>query len=105
MPEKTPQPPDEFDGALGEPLEACNDEGHFAAGFLHAFRALCQDFFPALFLRHVADAGFGESGFKVDHQVTDRNGPQFDDCPIIVFPYITLLWHPGAHETGRPQFL
>ena len=35
----------------------------------------------------------------------DRNGPQFDDCPIIVFPYMILLWHPGAHETGRPQFL
>ena len=64
MPEKTPQPSDEFDGALGEALEARNDEGHFAAGPFHAFRAFCQDFFPALFLRRVADAGFGESGFR-----------------------------------------
>ena len=72
MPEKTTQPPDEFDGARGEPLEARNDEGHFAAGFLHAFRAFCQDFFPALFLRRVTDAGFGGTGFKEDHQVMEQ---------------------------------
>ena len=72
MPEKTPQPPDEFDGALGEALEARHDEGHFAAGFFHACRVFCQDFFPALFLRRDADAGFGGTGFKVDHQVMER---------------------------------
>ena len=32
----------------------------------------CQDFFPALFLRHVADTGFGEAGFKEDHQVMEQ---------------------------------
>ena len=72
MPEKTPQPQDEVDGALGEPLEARNDEGHYAAGFFHAWRAFCQDFPPSLFLRLVADAGFGEAGLKEDHQVMEQ---------------------------------
>jgi hypothetical protein len=35
MPEKTSQPSDEFDGALGEALEAADDEGHFTPGFFH----------------------------------------------------------------------
>ena len=72
MPEKTPQSSDQFDGALGEALEARNNQGHFAAGFLHACRAFCQDFYPALYLRRVADAGFGGAGFKEDHQVMEQ---------------------------------
>jgi len=44
LPEKSSQPPDEFDGALGELLEAGNDEGHFAPGGFDFFRAFCQDF-------------------------------------------------------------
>jgi hypothetical protein len=72
MPEKTPQPSDEFDGALGEPLEARDDAGHDTPCFFHALRAFCQDFFAAPFLCRVGDAGFGESGFKKDHQIMEQ---------------------------------
>ena len=33
LPEKSPQPTDGFDGALSEPQEAANDEGHFPPRF------------------------------------------------------------------------
>jgi hypothetical protein len=69
LPEKTSQPSDEFDGALGEALEATDDEWHFAPGFFHPGGAFCQDFFPSLFLGGVAEAGGGEGGFVAYHEV------------------------------------
>ncbi len=69
LPEKTSQPSDEFDGALGEPLEAGNDEGHFAPGFFHPGGAVRQDFFPPFFLGGVAQAGGGEGGFVAHHKI------------------------------------
>ena len=72
LPETLSQPSEEFDGAPGESLEARNDEGHVEVGFFHALRAFCQDFFPALFLRLIGDAGFGEGGLKEDHQVMEQ---------------------------------
>ena len=69
LPEKTSQPSDEFDGALGEPLEATDDEWHFAPGSFDFFRAFCQDFFPSIFLSGVGHPCFGEGRFIAYHQV------------------------------------
>jgi len=72
LPEKTSQPSDEFDGALGEPLEAGNDEGHLTPGFFNLGGALCQDFFTPLFFRNILDAGFGEGRFIAHHEVVHQ---------------------------------
>ena len=66
LPEK---PSDEFDGALGQPLEAANDEGHFPPGFFSLGGAFCQDFFTPFFLCLIADTGFDRGGFLAHHEI------------------------------------
>ena len=43
-PQKSPHPPDEFDGVLRVALEPLNDEGHFSACFPEPGGAFSEDF-------------------------------------------------------------
>ena len=69
LPDKTSQPSDEFDGSLGELLEAGNDVWQFTPGGLQFHPAFCQDFFPPLLLGLTPDPSFGGRGFIIHQQV------------------------------------
>lgn len=72
LPEKTSPPSDEFDGALGEPLEAGNDEERLAPGLFNLGGAVRQDFFTPLFPGGVAETDSGEGRLVAHHEFVDQ---------------------------------